>query len=86
VDNQNVVQQNPNATFVLASTPVTTLIVWVALRLGLVMPQYVAAAVATVAASGLLIFRLGIQKAGRAVWTFGLTGCCRRLWKGAPPS
>lgn len=80
------IKQNPNATFVLASTPLTTLIVWAALEVGLVMPQYVAAAVATVAVSGLLVFRRGIQAATAAVWTFGIVGCCRRLWKGAPPS
>ena len=84
-DAPNAVQRHPNASFVLGTTPLTTLAVWAALQAGLVMPQAVAAAVGTLLSGGLLIFRTAIEHAGGAVWDLGITGCCRRLWHGPPP-
>jgi hypothetical protein len=79
------VQRHPNATFVLGSTPLVTLVLWVAGIIGVTMPQYVAAAVATVIVSALLVGRRGIQNVGAAIWTYGIAGCCRRIWKGSTP-
>jgi hypothetical protein len=80
------VQKHPNATFVLSTTPITTLLVWGLLQAGLVLPQAVAAAVGTLIPGFLLIFRSAITNSADAVWALGFAGCCRRLWKGAPPS
>jgi hypothetical protein len=79
------VRDHPNATFVLSTTPVTTLVVWGAMKLGWVMPQAVAAAVATICASALLVFKRGLLSAGSSVWTIGIKGVFRRIWKGNQP-
>jgi hypothetical protein len=80
------VKQNPNASFVLSTAPLTTLVVWLALQAGIVMPQAVAAAVGTIISGSLLIFRRGIQASGSAIWDLGFVGCCRRIWRGRPDS
>lgn len=79
-------REHPNATFVFSTTPLTTLIGYLAARFGVALPQAVAVAVGSIASGGLLIFRGAIQKAAEAVWANGIRGCCRRVWKGAPPS
>lgn len=76
------IKDHPNATFVLGTTPLTTLVVWICLKLGLVMPQYVAAAVATICASALLVFRGALTKSAGAIWDLGIYGCCRRILRG----
>jgi hypothetical protein len=81
----DAVQHHPNATFVLSTTPVTTLLVWGLLQAGLVLPQAVAAAVGTLIPGCLLIFRSAITSSADAVWTLGFAGCCRRIWHGSPP-
>lgn len=80
------IRDHPNATFALSSTPFAILIGWITLKLGLVMPQYVATACGTVMVGLLLIFRTAITRAGGAIWDNGIVGCCRRIVKGPPPS
>jgi hypothetical protein len=84
----DAVKHHPNATFVLSTTPLTTILAWAILQLGVSMPQAVAAAFGTLISGGLLIFRTAIQRTGGAIWDLGISGCCRRLWKGnqSPPA
>ena len=78
------VARHPNASFVLGTTPLTTVLAWAILKLGWSMPQAVAAAFGTLVSGGLLIFRSALQRAGSAVWENGIVGCCRRIVKGPP--
>lgn len=84
----DAVTNHPNATFALSSTPFAILIGWITLKIGLVMPQYVATACGTIMVGVLLIFRSAITRAGAAVWEFGIYGCCKRVWRGnqSPPA
>ena len=80
------VQKHPNATFVLSTTPITTVLAWGILRLGWTMPQSVAAAMGTLVSGGLLVFRSAITNGFEMIWqNGGIVGVCRRIWKGAPP-
>ena len=82
------IQRHPNGTFVLGTTPITTMLVWLLLVFHLAVPQYVAAAMGTAISGLLLVFRGALITASTAVWTLGITGCWRRIWRGnqSPPA
>lgn len=80
------VRNHPNATFVFVSSPIVYLFGWGLSRF-VRLPEDVSAMLgAEVSAIG-LAFSRAIKAFLATVWTLGIIGVCRRVWRGdqSPP-
>ena len=80
------IREHPNATFVVGTSPFAILLGYVLSWRGVTLPEYVVAPLGAWLAAAALVFSHQVKRAGAAVWEFGVVGCCRRVWRGAPPT
>ncbi len=76
------VRQNPNATFVLVTAPLSALFGYLISLRWTAIPASAAAAAGSILSSVCLVFVDGLKRAAHGVWDLGIVGCWRRLWRG----
>lgn len=79
------VRDHPNATYVLFTTPFSALVGFLLIRFHL--PAEAVASIGSCLSSAFLVVSDWVRKVAggcwHAVWTLGIVGCARRIWKGA---
>ncbi len=81
----SVVSNNPNAAVAVGASPLAALFVYVVAYSGWKFSNEVAAAIGSVGSGVILFFFGGLRKAGGSVWSLGVKGCVKRLWRGIDP-
>lgn len=78
-----IMQNNPNATVAVGTSPIAIAAVWLISYLGhITLEPELAAAVGALSVACVLFFFQGLKKASAALWKYGIKGCCKRLWGG----